>query len=132
MKWTNPTTQAGYRYIFELGLASAVYLAVTAGSAYGLAHGVEGIARIAVAAAPVVPILGMSWAIVRWLIATDEYHRTTIVICMAIAGGLTALLTVTYGVLQNAGLPPLNASWTWIAFMVIWGLSKPIVERIPR
>jgi Na+/proline symporter len=129
MKTTNPTTQAHRRYLREFTLAIVAYIAILAASVYGLNHGIEGFAKYLVAVVPAVPLVGIFIAGVRWLQATDEFQRQTTVTALAIAGGLTALICVTYGFLENAGLPKMSIWISYLIFMSIWGIATPILQR---
>jgi len=132
MKATNPTTRAQQRYFLEFGASIAAYAVILTASVYGLNHGVIGFLRYVVAVVPAVPIIGVSLAVVRWLRATDEYERQTTITGMAIAGGLTALIAVTYGFLENAGMPRMSVWISYLIFMTIWGIATPILKRAPR
>lgn len=132
MNATNPTTQAQRRYYREFALAIGAYVVILAASVYGLNHGIQGFARYVIAVVPAVPIAGVAIAVVRWLNGTDEFQRQTAITAMAIAGGLTALITVTYGFLENAGMPRMSVWISYLIFMSIWGIATPILQRTPR
>lgn len=82
-----------------------------------------------VAVVPVLPILGVFAAVIRYLNGIDEHQRQTIVTSLAIAGGTTALLSVTYGFLENVGLPKMSVWVTFVIFSSIWGIATPFVQR---
>jgi hypothetical protein len=132
MKATNPTTQATRRYFREFWIAIIAYVAILSASIYGLDHGVSGFARYVVALVPVLPVAGVFVAVVRWLRATDEYQRQTTITAMAIAGGATALINVTYGFLEVAGLPKMSVWITYMLFMAIWLVASLILQRTPH
>lgn len=129
---TNPTTRAQRRYFWEFGLAIGAYMLVLTASVYGLDHGLNGLAKYFVAIAPAIPLVGVCLAVVRWLRATDEFQRQTTITAMAIAGGSTALICVTYGFLENAGLPQMSVWISYLIFMTIFGIATPILQRTPR
>jgi hypothetical protein len=131
MNATNPTTRADRRYFRELGLAFVAYALVLSASVYGLNHGVSGVAKYLVAVVPAIPVVGVFIAIVRWLQTTDEYQRQTTIVAMAIAGGATALIDVTYGFLENGGLPRMSVWISYVIFMSIWGIATPVLKRMP-
>jgi hypothetical protein len=132
MERTNPTIIAQSRYRLEAALASVLYILVIAGSVYALNHGAAGITKIGAAVAPVLPIVAVALATIRWLQATDEYERQTAITGLAIAGGLTSMLAVTYGFLENAGLPRIPAWYLYLAFTTIFGVATPIVRHASR
>lgn len=129
---SNPTTAAQRRYHLEFGIAVAAYIVILGASVYGLNHGVTGFAKYIVAVVPVLPIVGIFVAVVRWLQATDEYQRQTAITALAIGGGVTALVMVTYGFLENAGLPKMSVWISYLIFMTVWGIATPILERLRR
>lgn len=126
---SNPTVQARRRYQRSLGIAIAVYVVVLIGSVIALQHGLSGTLRLLVAMLPALPVAGVFYAGVRYLMETDEFERTTMVTSLAIAGALTGLLSVTYGFLQNAGFPHPSAWWTWGCFAITWAVSTLFVRR---
>jgi hypothetical protein len=132
MNVTNPTTLAQKRYFREFAIAIGAYVVILTASVYGLNHGIEGFARYLVAVIPAVPVAGVAIAVVRWLKGTDEFQRQTAITAMAIAGGLTALITVTYGFLENAGMPRMSVWISYLIFMSIWGIATPIIQRQSR
>ncbi len=132
MNTTNPTTQAHRRYLREFWIAIVAYAVILSASVYGLNHGVAGPAKYLVAVLPALPLVAVFIAGVRWLQATDEYQRQTTITAMAIAGAATALICVTYGFLENAGLPRMSVWISYLLFMSIWGIATPILQRTPR
>jgi hypothetical protein len=132
MKATNPTTQAHKRYLRDFWIAIGAYAIILAASLYGLDHGATGAAKYVVAIVPAIPLAGIFIAVVRWLQATDEYQRQTTITAMAIAGGATALICVTYGFLENAGLPQMSVWISYLLFMSIWGIAALVLQRGPR
>jgi len=82
-----------------------------------------------VALLPMIPAVFVFVSIVRYLLATDELVRRIAVDSLALAGGATALIAVTYGLLEGAGLPRPSAWWTYAAFMASWIVSGYFVRR---
>ena len=85
--------------------------------------------QIAVAVMPIIPTLFMFIAIVRLIRRTDEFHRQVCVDSLAIAGGATALLAVTYGLIEGGRFPHLSAWWTYSTFMIAWLIASFFVQR---
>ena len=129
MKATNPTTQATRRYAVEFTVSMVAYVLILLGSVYLLNHGAHGALMIIVALLPVLPLAAVFAAVVRWILTTDEYQRQTIVTALAIAGGATAMLAVTYGFLENIGFPKMSVWITFVIFSSIWGIATSIVRR---
>ena len=85
--------------------------------------------QLAVALIPVLPVIGVFIAVLRLLLATDELQRRIYIESLAIAGGITALLAVSYGLIESPGVPNLSAWWTWTVFMLSFGISTFFVRR---
>ena len=125
---TNPTTQAQRRYLFEMAIALAAYLAILFTTRYFF-RAASGPWEWVVALLPVLPVIGILVAVLRWLAGTDEFNRRLIVDALAIAGGTTALLAATYGFLEGSPLPRPSAWWTWTVFMVTWLVVTLVMKR---
>ncbi|MEX3630073.1 MAG: hypothetical protein VB138_11965 [Burkholderia sp.] len=82
--------------------------------------------RILVSLLPILPGLGIYWAIVRRL---DELQRRIELESLLIAFGGTALLTFSYGFLENVGFPSLSLFVVWPVMGVLWVLSSVCVSR---
>jgi hypothetical protein len=126
----NPVTAAGRRYILQLTIWMLVYVAVCLAVIYAVNHtGVSGWLKVAMLLLPVIPVVAVFLAVLRFLRATDEFDRKILLESLAVAAGITALLAITYTFLENAGLPRPEAWWTWVALVGSWGVAKPIVTR---
>jgi hypothetical protein len=132
MKTSNPTTLATRRYLVEMALFTLAYMLVLAVSIWALERGLQGWVKTAVALAPVLPVLGIFFSVGRFLSRVDELTRRITLESLGIAGGVTALSAVTYGFLENAGLPHLTAWWTWSVFMFSWLIANVFVSRYYR
>ncbi len=128
MKATNPTTQAQRRYVIEFTIAIVAYMVVLFATRYAF-RDLSGPWEPIVALLPVVPLIAIFVAVLRWLRATDEFNRRIIVDSLAIAGGITALLAATYGFAEGDLLPRPSAWWTWTVFMFAWAISAMILRR---
>jgi hypothetical protein len=127
MKTTiNPTTRALRRYFVEFGIFMSAYVAVCL---FWMFHGANGHERIAIALLAMIPIIFVFAAIVRYLLRTDEFDRKVTVESLALAGGATALIAATYGLLEASGFPKQSAWWTYSVFMIGWGVAKFFVLR---
>jgi hypothetical protein len=71
---------------------------------------------------PMLPALGMLWAIIRHFKRMDEYLRVWSLENVAIAGAVTATFSVTYGFLEGVGFPNLSMWVIWSIFMGGWGV----------
>jgi hypothetical protein len=123
---TNPITQARRRYLFEFGIFMTAYVAVCL---FWMFHGINGHERIAIALLAMIPIVFVFAAMVRYVLRTDEFDRKVTVESLALAGGATALIAATYGLLEAAGFSKQSAWWTYSVFMIGWIVAKVIVLR---
>ena len=126
----NPTTQAARRYYWQFGVAIALYMIVLIASIELVERlGLTGAAKIALLLLPVVPVGLVFAACVRFYQRTDELTRAIAGESLALSAGLTALLAVTYGFLESAGLPKLSAWWTYVTIMALWLIICRFVAR---
>src|ERR1035438_128769 len=129
--YSNPTSRAVQRYYWQFGLSMAAYLIVILPTRW-MWHNANGRWQTVVALFPMIPAVFVFASIVRYLLATDELLRRIAVVSLALAGGATALIAVTYGLLEGDGLPRPSAWWTYGVFMVSWIISSYFVRRIGR
>lgn len=118
------TKQATRAYAIEFGSAMAAYAIVLIVSITLVQNNPQAAWRVPVAVAPVVPAFFALLAFVRALGRMDELQRRIQLDAIALAFGATAILTFTYGFLQNVGFPAI--SWIWIVpgMMVLYGLGS--------
>jgi hypothetical protein len=86
-------------------------------------------AQLAVALLPIIPTAFLFAAIVRLVRGTDELFRRITIESLALAGGATALLAVTYGLIEGDRVPRLSAWWTYCVFMSAWIVASFFVRR---
>ena len=108
-------------YLVEMGLAFLAYAilltlsivvlrALPAGSPW----------RIPVAVVPMVPAAAFVVAVARMYNRVDEYVRRRLLEALAVSFAGTALVTFTYGFLENAGFPRLSWFFVWPVMGVLW------------
>lgn len=85
--------------------------------------------KIALIILPVIPIVFALLAFVRFFESMDELQKSIHLYALAFAFAASGLLSFTYGLLENAGLPQL--SWVWIFPMMIafWGIGSWLASR---
>jgi hypothetical protein len=125
----NPTTLACRRYIRQMAVMTTAYVVVLFVSVTVLKHMHPGPLRYVVALLPLIPVASLVPIFIGYYRTTDEFERRMQAESLAIAGGVTAMLSVTYGFLEIAGLPHLSAWWTWTVLMVSWAIARPLVGR---
>ena len=113
--------EAKRKYFWELGLSMALYAVVLAVSLRVTEKMEDGLARTLIALAPAIPIVITVWVIARQFRRMDEFVRLRSLESIAIAAGVTAGLTFTYGFLENAGYPRLSMFWVWGIMGFTWG-----------
>jgi amino acid transporter len=118
MKLINPTEVAAKRYKIQVAITMGAYCAILIASVDALNRFYPlGLLRYALILAPLVPVALLVPAVVRYFRESDELERRIVTEAFAIGAAVTAMLSVTYGFLENAGLPHLSAWWTWTVVM---------------
>jgi hypothetical protein len=124
-----PVTIAYRRYAIQLALAIICYAIVLIISLKLIPSVTRGWLQVLVAIAPVVPVIFVLASIVRLLSRIDEMQRRIHLEAVALAAGITALLALTCGFLENAGLPRLSGFWTFTSIGVLWAIFALILPR---
>jgi hypothetical protein len=128
----NPVKRAYRRYRIEFCLSMIAYVVVVGVSRNllegPLRHADPGL-QLVIALLPLIPVLFLFAAIVRVVLHVDELSRQIHVNSLAIAGGATALLAVTYGLIESDRMPHLSAWWTYSVFMITWLIASVFVRR---
>jgi len=106
--------RVGNLYLRELGIALLTYTVLLV-AAIRLGRPMEeGLLRTAFLLSPMIGFGLMLWAIARHLNRVDEYLRMFLLESFALAAGITAGLTFTYGFLETAGYPKLSMFSVWM------------------
>jgi hypothetical protein len=114
--------QMNQTYHRELFGSLFIYVAVLFGVSW-FARGMQpGLALTSLALLPMLPVIGALWAIVRHFSRMDEYLRVWTLEVVALAGGITAIFSLTYGFLEGVGFPRLSMFVIWGVFMGSWGV----------
>lgn len=119
------------KYLYEMGAAIACYTVVMLASAITLAHQQDaGLAvRAAITLAPMIPAGFMCWAVVRQLRRLDEMQLRIQFEALGFAFAASALLTFSYGFMENIGAPHLPWLWVWPVMAVMWIIGLRIARR---
>lgn len=127
---SNPTTIATRRYMIQVTVTMAAYVAILFAVMWALNRfELHGTLRYAVTLAPLVPIAFLIPAVARYFRESDELERRIVTEAFAIGAAVTAILAVTYGFLENTGLPHLSAWWTWTALMGTSVIARLALNR---
>ena len=124
-----PVAVAHRRYVIQLALAMICYGIVLIISLKLIPSVTRGWLQVLVAIAPVVPVIFVLASIVRLLSRIDEMQRRIHLEAMALAAGITALLALTFGFLENAGMPRLSGFWTFASISLLWAVFAIILQR---
>ena len=85
--------------------------------------------RVLVALLPVVPGAIVVIVALRFLSRLDELQRKIQGEALAFGFGATAILTFSYGSLQNVGFPDLSWTWIWPLMALLWLIGLVIATR---
>lgn len=110
-------------------LALGLYSVVVAASIWAISKFHLGGWKIPVAITPVFPALLFVRAFLNFLDRCDELQARIHLQAFAFAFAGTAVLSLTYGFLQNAGFPDANWVWVWPLMGTLWIIGKMIAKR---
>ena len=116
-------------YLWRLGAAFVVYALFLIGSIVLLVNNPDASWRIPVALSPMAPALCILWAVIRGIAEMDELQRRIQLEGLAFGFGGTAIVTLSYGFLQNVGFPPLSMFVVWPVMAVLWILGLRLATR---
>ena len=117
------------RYLREFIPAMLVYAGATIVSVWLLKHQVYPPLRIPFALLPVIPAMFAMWAAIRYFRGLDELQRRIQFEGLAFSFLATCALTLTWGFLQNAGLPHADVIWVMPLLVFLWGVGACIAKR---
>jgi hypothetical protein len=85
--------------------------------------------RIPLALAPVIPVLFVLRAFLRFFSRMDELQRRIQLEAFAFSFGATGVVTFSYGCLVYVGFP--NLSWVYIfpLMIALWGIGAAVATR---
>ncbi len=124
----NPTEMAKRQYKIRFWSAMIVYIVTIWPISTAVSHA-TGAWKIGLALTPLVPIVAIFIFAVQMLQGIDELERQIHLEALAIAAGVTAMLSVTYGFLEIARLPHPSAWFTYCVVMAAWAIATPFVAR---
>ncbi|MCF5022094.1 hypothetical protein GIW67_29910, partial [Pseudomonas lactis] len=101
------------RFPMEFAVILLVYVLCVVVSSVYMSSMPDGVAKIALALLPVIPMIAMAVSIIRRLNAMDEMGRKIQLEALAVAFVCTALTTFSYGFLETAGFPRMSAFMVW-------------------
>ncbi|MGP9767457.1 hypothetical protein ACT3UM_17240 [Halomonas sp. AOP13-D3-9] len=87
------------------------------------------VARAAITLCPVIPAAFMCWAVVRQLRRLDEMQLRIQFEALGFAFAASALLTFSYGFMENIGAPHLPWLWVWPVMGLMWIVGLMIAKN---
>jgi hypothetical protein len=117
------------RYSATMLISLALYAIVLVVSLTWLKSGVEGLWKYVIAVLPVLPALGIPFAVIRYCRAMDELQRRIQLESLAFGFASAGIATFTYGFLQNAGLPDVSWVWVWPVMAICWMVGQLAARR---
>ncbi len=120
----------GRQYYWELGASVVTYTLALVLSLTVLVHyQVGAIWKPVVALLPMAPAAGICWAILRQLHRMDELQRRMQLEALAFAFAGTALVTFSYGFMENAGFPRISMFAVWPLMGALWTIGLVLGRR---
>ena len=117
------------RYLREFLSSMAAYTIMVPVSVWLLRGHDHSPARFVFATLPVIPSAFAMWAAIRFFRGLDELQRRIQFEGMAFSFLGTCLISLTWGFLQNAGLPHADVIWVTPLLIMLWGLGLAISSR---
>jgi len=117
------------RYLREFLPAMAAYAVTVIVSVWLIKHQVYPSLRILFALLPMIPSLFAMWAAIRYFRGLDELQRRIQFEGLAFGFLATCVLSLTWGFLQNAGLPQADVIWVTPMLVGFWGVGACIAKR---
>ena len=108
------------RYTREMLITLLAYAVLLAASSFVVAARPDAAWRYVVAPLPMIPAAFMVVAAVRYFRALDELQQRMQLEALAFGFVGTALITFTYGFLEQAGMPQLSWWWVWPIMASLW------------
>ena len=126
-----PEKQWRHAYARELGLMLGLYGLVLGLAEVGL-NRTDGGVRYAIALLPALAFVGLPVVVSRMLQRVDEREREGMRRALVFAFFGTAIVTFTYGFLEQAGAPQLSMSLVWPVMGTLWLVGTVIESRRGR
>jgi hypothetical protein len=116
------------RYMLELTGAMVLYALVLIPAIRWINANPESDLRWIVGLLPLLPTVLAAWTILRFFGRMDELARKKLTEALAFAFAASALLVLTLGFLQTAGLDSLSVWWIWVGMGSMWLVGSAITE----
>ena len=119
------------RYYIEMGVSITLYTVLLLMSVILLEDQQEMAMalKIVITLLPVIPAGLMCWAVVRNMRMLDEMHLRIQYEALGFAFAASALLTFTYGFLENVGFPHVSWVCVWPVMGLMWMIGLRLAKR---
>jgi hypothetical protein len=117
------------RYFFELFGAFAIYTTVLFLTITRVGDAEPGPVKMALALAPVIPLILVYIAIMHAFKRSDEMHKRIIKEAFAMGAIIFGWLLIILGFAENGGVPKIPMVFLAPLLLGFWGLCTPIVLR---
>jgi hypothetical protein len=119
---------ANRTYQIEMAITMALYIGLLLARPWLLAHTDGAVTAAAIKLLPAVPIWLLAFVLFRHYRRIDEFQRLRFLENLALAGGLTAIVAVSYDFFQDVGAPKLELFWAWPIFAIFWSAIGLVME----
>lgn len=116
-----PVSQAPRRYFIEFNAAMLLYIAAVVGRKFAIHHVDDPTLKTLILISPIVPVVLIALAVVRFYRRMDEYHRLQLLEALAVSAGVTAVVSASWGFLEDVGFPHLQIFHALMVMMLTWG-----------
>jgi hypothetical protein len=117
------------RYSKEFGISMAAYAVMVPVSIWLLKYHDHSPLRYLYAVLPVIPAALAMWAAIRFFRGLDELQRRIQFEGIAFGFLGTCAISLTWGFLQNAGLPHADVIWVAPLLIFLWGVGRCLAAR---
>jgi hypothetical protein len=117
------------RYLREFLPAMLAYAVVVIISVWLIKHQIYPSLRIVIALLPMIPALFAMWAAIRYFRGLDELQRRIQFEGLAFGFLATCVIFLTWGFLQNAGLPHADVIWVTPVLVFFWGVGACVAKQ---
>jgi hypothetical protein len=116
-------------YVTRFSVAMGIYAILLIASVLLIRATPGAMWNIPLAVLPVAPLIYGLLAFLHFFDYLDEMHKQIHLRALAFASAGTALLTFSYGLLENAGLPQLSWVWVFPLIIFLWGIGTALASR---
>jgi hypothetical protein len=119
-----PVSQTPRRYFIEFNAAMLLYIAAVVGRKFAIYYVGDPTLKTLILISPIVPIMLIAFAVVRFYRRIDEYHRLQILESLAISAGVTAVVTISWIFLEDVGFPHLSIFYALTVMAASWWIAS--------